>query len=206
MGLFVNEHKNPKVYKNEDTLIEPNQNMYRQDELVDMMKAQQQTNEDLRKALHEMEKAYKNQSKVQTRRLANVRYHIEELYNSQRKQEENEGNTSKSIEQFHDKTEVLSEKMEQQIVLQKELAEKLLKQEGFQQEVIQRLENQEALAEKILRKVDHFRSILYERTNFINDKIGKGYEATSAYITKLIKTNDTPKAPEKIKEHEKSID
>lgn len=191
MGLFINDEKHPEVYKNEEELIAQNQNIFRRDEIAEMLKAQQQASHSLQIAIQELEKAYTKQARAQMRRLTNVRNHIEELYDGQMKQRENDGLTSKSIEAFHEKTASLAEKVEQQMTLQKEIAEKSLKQEAFQDEVLQRLENQEALTEKILRKIDHFRSILYERTNFISERIGKGYDATSLYIAKLIKNHQT---------------
>ena len=30
--------------------------------------------------------------------------------------------------------------------------------------------------EKVLRHIDHLRAVLYERTNFLDGKIGKAYE------------------------------
>lgn len=45
-----------------------------------------------------------------------------------------------------------------------------------QQEIINRVDTQEGLFEKISRQMDNIRSILYERTNFLDEKIKKVYE------------------------------
>ncbi|AOV07096.1 hypothetical protein [Sporosarcina ureilytica] len=206
MGLFMNLDKNPKIFKNDDELIEPNQDIYRQDDIAEMMIAQQRANDRLYKSLQEIENTYKKQSSIQARRIANIRYHIEELYDNQQRRYDDDEQAVKSMAQLHEENKLLSEKIEQQFNLQKEMSEKLSNHEAFQTEVIERLENQEALAEKILRKIDHFRSILYERTNFLSEKIGKGYEATSAYMTKFINVNASSKGDEQTKERAKSIE
>jgi hypothetical protein len=68
------------------------------------------------------------------------------------------------------------------------------------------LENQEALTEKLMRKVDNFRSILYERTHFLADKIEEGYNATSSYIHEMVSSTGLPPLRYKLKESEKKVD
>lgn len=195
MGLFMSEAQDPEVYKNDEELFESNQNRYKQEEVVDMMKAQ-------RASVESLEKAFVKQSNVQLRKLVNTRYHIETLYDLQKEQQNFMGLASESVDHLDEKITALSKQIAQHVAVQQEIKEQLLKQKSFQQEVIERLENQEALAEKILRKVDHFRTILYERTHFIGEKISKGYEATTAYFTKMIKQEPEKEAE---KEKEKSI-
>ena len=48
--------------------------------------------------------------------------------------------------------------------------------EETQNKLANRVESQEGLMEKVLRQIDHLRSILYERTNFLDEKIEKAYE------------------------------
>lgn len=205
MGLFISEDHDPEVYKNEKELIERNQHLYRQDELVDMIKAQQQASTQLQETMHSLKVAYTKQSNAQFRKIANARYHIETLYDGQKQQQEHFGNVSASTVEMDEKLLALSTKIEEQMTIQQELKEVLAKQESFQKEVLQRLKDQEALTEKVLRKVDHFRTILYERTHFISEKIGKGYEATTAYLTKMMKQEPVEEEVEDVKEREESI-
>lgn len=139
MGLFMNPDKNPKIFKNDDELIEPNQNIFRQDNIAEIMKAQQTANDKLYKSLQEIENTYKKQSRIQARRMANVRYHIEELYDNQQRRSVDDEQAVKSMAQLHEENKTLSEKVDQQINLQKEMSEKLSNHEAFQTEVIERL-------------------------------------------------------------------
>lgn len=205
MGLFISEAHDPEVFKNKEALIEPNQQRSRQDELVDMIKAQQQASVQLQETIQSLEVAYKKQANAQFRRHANSRYHIETLYDGLFQQQEHFGKVSKTALVMDEKIVALSTKIEAQGRVQQEIKEALVKQKSFQKEVLQRLENQQALTEKILRKVDQFRTLLYERTHFISEKIGKGYEATTTYLTKIMKPEPAKEAAEEVKEQEKSV-
>jgi len=90
--------------------------------------------------------------------------------------------------------------------LQQKMATEIAKQESLQHSVVNRLENQEALAEKMLRQMENLRSILYERTNYLAEKIEKGYASTSSYIYKMMKTNKDPVIHEEIKEKQKTLE
>lgn len=96
------------------------------------------------------------------------------------------------LEEYGSKQEQLHSQMNQQMDLQKQMAERIGKQEDHQHEVISRLDNQEALTEKILRQIDHLRSILFERSHHLAEKIEEGYNLTSSYVYKLMTGSDQP--------------
>ncbi|MCL6572457.1 MAG: hypothetical protein K6T88_12360 [Bacillus sp. (in: Bacteria)] len=68
----------------------------------------------------------------------------------------------------------------------------MTKQEELYGGVFLRLDNQEALIEKISRQLNHIRSILFERTNYLATKIDDGYKITSSYVYKLMTGSDQP--------------
>ncbi|UJL46305.1 hypothetical protein KFZ58_18460 [Virgibacillus sp. NKC19-16] len=88
--------------------------------------------------------------------------------------------------------EQLFTKMDEQTALQKQMAEEIANQENSNEEVLSRLENQEALMEKVVRQLDHFRSILFERTIFLAEKMEDGYHLTSSYVDQLMSGSDQP--------------
>lgn len=75
---------------------------------------------------------------------------------------------------------------------QKEVAEQIQTYVEDQQEVKSKVESQEALLEKVLRQMDHFRSVLYERSSYLADKIDDSYQITSTYVYQLMKGNERP--------------
>lgn len=107
-----------------------------------------------------------------------------------------------------DKVELANEqldlKVNKQLDLQKQLSQQITKQVDTQSEVLNRLDNQEALTEKILRQVDYLRSILFERTNYLAEKIDTSYNYTASYFTKLFSSTD--KSPAHLKVNQKLKD
>lgn len=92
---------------------------------------------------------------------------------------------------YAENAEVIS-RVDEQYEMQKQMADHASKQEDKQEEVLNRLENQEALTEKITRQIEYFRTILFERTNFLAEKIENGYHHTSSYIANLISNPEQP--------------
>ena len=76
--------------------------------------------------------------------------------------------------------------------LHEQMWEELSKRDDHQDHVMEKLENQEALMEKTLRQVSHFRSILFERTNYIAERIENSYNLTSSYLYKLMTGSEQP--------------
>ncbi|MFS0574690.1 hypothetical protein AB1K83_03600 [Sporosarcina sp. 179-K 3D1 HS] len=68
----------------------------------------------------------------------------------------------------------LANRMERQVEVQRRLAEKAIDYESSQKEVLHRLDNQEGLIDKVMRRLDHLRSILFERTHYLAEKIEAG--------------------------------
>jgi hypothetical protein len=178
MGLFINNNDHPDVYKNNQHLKVSNQVISRQDFLSQLIKDQQKANDTLKKALSELG--------MQTQ-------HQEETNFTQWNQVGNQLNDLQiRLERYEEGNHHLVLQLNKQLELQKEVAEKMTKQEEFQSGVLNRLDNQEALMDKISRQVNHIRSILFERTNYLATKIDDGYKITSSYVYKLMTGSDQP--------------
>ncbi|MEK3889519.1 hypothetical protein [Bacillus sp. FSL K6-3431] len=86
--------------------------------------------------------------------------------------------------------EQLALKMNEQLDLQMDMSKQMSMQTDNQSEIFKRLDNQEALTEKVVRQIDHIRSILFERTVYLAEKIENGYQLTSSYVYKLMTGSD----------------
>ena len=206
MGLFINHDKHPDVFKNQLEIKEPNQTVYKQDYLSEMIEKQKQANDSLRNSFRELESAYEKQTRLQSRKITSIRYNLKKLDDRSTEQKEVENDVINSLKNYGGKNEELVLKMDQQLELQQKMATQIAKQENVQHEVVNRLENQEAISEKVLRKIDDFRSILYERTNYLAEKIEKGYTSTSSYVYKMMTANKESVIQQEVKEKENSID
>ena len=203
MSLFINNDKHQPVYKSDVEVIAPNQDFFKQDSTLEMIEAQKQVNNDLRRSLQALEETSVKQARIQLRKLENIQHNLKKYNDRQVEQQVMENDVASLLGKYSKKNEELSMKIEQQIELQEEMSRQVSKQEDFQQDVIGRLENQEALTEKAISKIDHFRSILYERTNFLTEKIEKGYHSTSDYIHNIMMVR---KEPSPSQEKQENID
>ncbi|GGJ54486.1 hypothetical protein [Virgibacillus salexigens] len=87
----------------------------------------------------------------------------------------------------------VAKRVEAHLELQEGLVERVNNHDKKQKETNARLENQEALTEKMVRQLDNIRSILFERTNYLAEKIEDGYQLTSSYVTKLMTGDEQPR-------------
>ncbi|MEH7085517.1 hypothetical protein V7139_22645 [Neobacillus drentensis] len=178
MGLFINNNHHPEVYKNKQQLQTTNQMISRQDFLSELVQEQQKANTTLKKALSEIGLQTQIQEETHSTQWNNVGQQLNDL--------------RKRMEHYEAANHQLVLQMNEQLELQKVVAEKMSKQEEFQGGVLQRLDNQEALMDKISRQINHIRSILFERTNYLAAKIDDGYKITSSYVFKLMTGTDQP--------------
>jgi vacuolar-type H+-ATPase subunit I/STV1 len=178
MGLYINNGKHPTVYKNKKKIPEPNQKLVRRDYLSEVIDEQHQANVSLINAINEMKHQFLNQEVIQANNWGKIANQLNEISTSHQKHTEYE--------------ELIIHLLKTQEELQKQLSEKISKQEEFQTGVLTRLDQQEALTEKISRQLNHIRSILFERTNYLAEKIDEGYKITSSYVYNLMTGSDQP--------------
>ncbi|MEH7094311.1 hypothetical protein [Neobacillus vireti] len=96
------------------------------------------------------------------------------------------------LEKNEDTQLQLAQQMQEQLEMQKQAAEKLTKQEEIHEGILGRIDQQDALLDKLARQVNHIRSILFERTNYLAGKIEDGYKLTSSYVYKLMTGSEQP--------------
>ncbi len=80
-------------------------------------------------------------------------------------------------------SEQLTSQMNELYMLHQQMAEQISKQDEKQDKVLDDFENQEALMEKTFRQVDNLRSILFERTYHIVEKIENSWKPLNFMMT-----------------------
>lgn len=90
--------------------------------------------------------------------------------------------------------EAIATEVNEQLVEQKQLSEQLVKQEEAHDVLFERIDKQEGLTEKLLGQMDQLRSILFERSTMLAEKIEGSYLPTSHFITKILEVNEKPTA------------
>lgn len=85
------------------------------------------------------------------------------------------------LEQVGLTSEQLISKIDEQWTLSQQMAQQISTIENNQIKVLHQVDNQEGIMEKIIHQIDNVRFILFERTNFLDNKIEKVIE----YIQKI---------------------
>jgi hypothetical protein len=92
---------------------------------------------------------------------------------------------SKKIEQFGGLHHSLSEQLEEQNNINDDILKTLELQESFHKTILERLEHQEALNQKMSREIDSLKATLFERFNYVIEKIEDNYKQITGFVTQL---------------------
>lgn len=103
------------------------------------------------------------------------------------------------LENISKENEQLSNSVNKQLEMQESIMNQLDSQEEANKKFEKRLDSQEALTAKVMRQLDYFRSILFERTNYLSDKI----EEASNYLSQFLKNDELPSAKFFLREKQK---
>jgi hypothetical protein len=199
LGLYINKKKHPEVYKNSLDFEEPNQVFVKTDYLSTFIDEQIEANVSINRVLDDMKQQFIEQGAAQASNWDIISSQLKELSNNNLLHKQSEEQIVEWIKVLDEKNsrlqaanELLATKINEQVELQKQFSREFTKQEKFQTEVLSRLDKQEALTEKIYRQINHIRSILFERTNYLAEKMDEGYKLTSSYVYNLMTGNDQP--------------
>ena len=89
------------------------------------------------------------------------------------------------LDKFDADQEKLLAKMDEQIEKQDQFSYSLEEQKIAQTELVDRIEQHEGLIEKMMRQLDFLRTVIFERSHFIAEKIDKSYQLTTTYISNV---------------------
>jgi chromosome segregation ATPase len=166
-------------------LIDLKQNGKSQNEFAEMMVTWMKTIDEKTEALRDLVAKEENmkqvmieQLKVQSKATLEIAEKVDKVQIEHRELNEQQKEMKAKFDQHEVRTEELLGRLDQHEVGTKE--------------VLVRLDQQEALVQRMLRQMNDFRSILFERTNHLVEKIESGYELTSSYIYKLMTGSDQP--------------
>lgn len=196
MGLFINSQSHSDVFNNDGNLIEHNQSHSKIDSVTQWMQEQQEANASLHRHIGDLEILLKQQRKVQSNQLTTIRNRLKGLQDNDFQHEQFENKVTKSLARLNDKQQELHQMLEDEHVVSRESREQVAKQfsqqETVHQVLINRLDSQEGVTEKMVRQLDHLRGVLYERTNFLTEKIENSYTMTTSYLAKLLTHPEQP--------------
>lgn len=197
MGLFINSEQHHGMYKNVAKINVPNQTTFRRDHLAELLKEQQKMNDSLHKSILKLGILNEQRDEKQLNQWQEVSDRLGRLEKVNHQQDlqmmahlktltDDNKNLQMMIEDDRISSQEIMKQIKQHSLNNLDLTQQLTEQKEGQREVLIRLDNQEALTEKALRQIDNLRSSLFERTNYLAEKIEDSYQLTSSYLYQLL--------------------
>ncbi|MCT1576808.1 hypothetical protein M3E13_03020 [Oceanobacillus kimchii] len=227
MSLYMNENKN--VYKSEEQLNAPNQQVFIRSHMSEVLKEQKEIQHSIVKSIRRLNRQVAGQGYDQQKNWSSITEQLEALEKGSLKHQVMERDVLHQLKALEETQQSITIQLQKESLFQKQLTNKLQDIKGSQEslqlivesiqttngeftekfeeqnqmqheivrlfnekeeeteKVHERLESQGALLEKVIRQMDHFRGVIYERTNYLSKKL----ESTVAYmLTKLTGDND----------------
>lgn len=222
MGLYINQEHHQNVFKTKEEIKAPQQAFYRRDHLSDLMNEQKTFNATIEKSLNKLHMLGEQQHHMQSFQWNETIRHLQDIYQQHEERDtspllktleeqidlltlnhndhkqqihvmtKSYDELLRTINSYNDQYKHLCEQIDNQMMVQKRIVNDMAEQENIQKKLDKRLENQEALTEKMIRQIDHLRSIVFERVNYLADKIDTMYKDTSSYMSQLMSRSILP--------------
>lgn len=96
------------------------------------------------------------------------------------------------IKQQERQNDLLSEQMSELLNKQENMKNSIESQVEEQKKMQQKIEDHEALFDKVSRQLSNLRSIIYERTHHLAEKLEDHYDFTSTYVHQLLTGKQEP--------------
>lgn len=203
MGLFINKHDHPDVYKNIEKIHAQNQLLVRHNAITELMKEQQMSNITLANSIAELKPQYEQLEEMQTTQWNCMKEQINDLIDSSRNREdledsiiqrlhsieESEALLKKSmIDQMNSLSETyqaLLSRMERNESSNEHLTSLLNKQLELQNEVADTLQKQESFQSGVLNRLDTQEALTEKISRQLNHIRSIIFERTNDIATKL---------------------
>ena len=151
------------------------------EEILDYQSQHRQFEQEAIETLERLDRKHKDLQKI----LDNKRRMNEELVEQINMLNQSNNEIAERLNKFDADQEKLLSKMDEQIVKQDQFSLSLEEQKINQTEIVERIEQQEGLLDKMMRQLDFLKSVVFERSHFIAEKIDKSYQLTTTYISNI---------------------
>ncbi|WP_060210151.1 hypothetical protein [Sporosarcina koreensis] len=151
------------------------------DEILDHQSQHRQFEQDAIATLERLDLKHKELQKM----LESKRRMNEELVEQINMLNQSNAEIAERLDKFDADQGMLLTKMDTQIEKQEQFSISLEKQKTAQIDMATRIEQHEGLIEKVMRQMDFLKSVIFERSHFLAEKIDKSYLLTTTYISNL---------------------
>jgi septal ring factor EnvC (AmiA/AmiB activator) len=151
------------------------------EEIMDFHTQHRQFEQEAIDTLMNLERKHTELQKV----LDNKRKANEELVEQINMLSQSNAEIAERLDKFDADQEKLLTKMDAQLEKQDQFSLSLEEQRTVQTEIVERIEQHEGLLEKMMRQLDFLKSVIFERSHFIAEKIDKSYQLTTTYMSNV---------------------
>ncbi|MCM3638080.1 hypothetical protein M3152_10105 [Sporosarcina luteola] len=151
------------------------------EEILDHQSQQRQFEQEAIGTLERLDQKHKELQKM----LESKRKMNEELVEQINMLNHSNAEIAERLEKFDIDQEKLLTKMNAQLEKQDQFSLSLEEQKTVQTQMVERMEQHEGVIDKMIRQVDFLRSVIFERSHFIAEKIDKSYQLTTTYMSNL---------------------
>ncbi|MHA6259809.1 hypothetical protein ACXYMX_07795 [Sporosarcina sp. CAU 1771] len=188
MGLLMNTNGQPTIYENSFSALGNNQEHFTINPIEEWMTEQKESVDIINHQLDALKSIIMQEKQTQANQWQSAKNRLDDLLENEHVENLTIRNQVQDVSKL---SQEIVEILNKNLVYQEELTKQISSQEEIQQDLLKRLDKQEGLTEKVLRQMDFIRSILYERTNFLAEKIENSYSMTSSYMARLF-SKSTP--------------
>lgn len=181
MGLYINSNYED-IYQTDEAVDGNNQVVYFHNRTSERLKEQAQFNASMEEHLAEIKTATDRQHGLNMQKWREFETEYKSLVTK--------------LASISEENERLANQVTAYMERQEETTNQLAIDKNRMVGLEKRVEQQEAITAKVMRQLDHFRSVLYERTNYLADKV-EG--ATTSIIRFLTNEQHTERKEEKEK-------
>lgn len=183
MGLYINGDYED-IYQTDEAVDDNNQVIYFHNRTAERLEEQMQFNESIEKHVAEIKSSTDRQHVLNMQKWQEFETEYRRLLTN--------------LAAISEKNERLANQVTAYMERQEEITNQLAIDKNRMKGLEKRVEEQEAITAKVVRQLDHFRSVLYERTNYLAEKV----EEATASIIRFIKNEQYTSST---KEKEKAI-
>lgn len=154
MGLYINRIDHPKVFKNEESIREPNQSYFKRDYLSEWVQKQDEMSHKLLQAINGLQANYQQQVRTQKNRWEEADNRLQKLNDRYFRQEKLTGDALASQNRLENSVTKLHDKLEKEDELNQKTLDKIDTLQASNQTVTDKLAAQEAIQQQLIMQMD----------------------------------------------------
>ncbi|SFD69976.1 hypothetical protein SAMN05216238_103208 [Lentibacillus persicus] len=181
MGLFINQHEHPYVFKNSGKILEPNQGYFHKDNFQEMLNDQKAINQKLADAFQEVKQLHHRQQQVNAGKWKHVSDELRAIRKREEKHDVFEDEVMKQLAKLARNGTQLQQLVEKEDIMKKDVADRVESLNESSMEIMEQLRTYDAANTKLIDEMN----ALAERNKEMAEQIDKQDQAQKNTLERL---------------------